>query len=210
MMLGFVATLGRAIWRQRGRPLDWQPDIPSLSFRPLQPITGDSAYLAAKATLDAIHRMQAGDLPQALADLREAYRRLPCGESAYNLARGWELAGMPDWAEIAYRTALQHDPDLCEAGFNLAGLLAATEKPLEALLLYRMLKGRHPEDGAIAFNHGNLLATLGMLGPARDELRRAARLLPADPAPRANLRIVKRRKRAQFWARTLLWARRAR
>jgi Flp pilus assembly protein TadD len=210
MMLGFVATLGRAIWRQRRRPLEWQPDIPLLSFRPLQPLPGDSAYLAAKVTLDAIQRVQAGDLPQALADLREAYRRLPRAESAYNLARGWELAEMVDWAEIAYRTALQHDPDLREAGFNLASLLVATEKPLEALVIYRMLKQRHPEDGAIAFNHGNLLATLGMLGPACDELRRAARLLPTDAAPRANLRIVKRRKRAQLWARTLLWVRRAR
>lgn len=210
MMLGFVATLGRVLWRQRAKPLDWQPDLPAAGFH-LLPDSGDAVEnLAARATLSAVQRAELGYWDQAFADLREAHRRVPSAETAYNLGVGWDLSGAPDWAELAYRTALQLDPQHRDAGMNLAILLANQEKPLEAWLVYRMLAEAHPEDGAIAFNRGNHLAALGQLAAALSELKRARRLMPLDPGPQANLRIVRRRKRTAMVARALRrtpWAR---
>ncbi len=210
MMLGFVATLGRAVWRQRPRTLDWQPGKPSAGFHPLPPWPGVQGELAACATESAIRRIESGDLRQALADLREAFRLTPCAVSAYNLALGWELSGLRDWAVLAYHAALQLDPEHRDAALNLANVLVAHEQALSALVLYRHLSERLPEDGAIAFNHGNLLASLGLLEGAQAHLKRARRLLPGDPAPRVNLRIVRRRRRALFWARALRRGPRAR
>jgi Flp pilus assembly protein TadD len=210
MMLGFVATLGHALWRQRPRSLPWQPDAPSSGFHPLPPWPGDTGYLAARATDSAIRRAERGDFAQALADLSEAFRLIPCAETAYNLALGWEFTDMSGWAEVAYRTALQFDAEHRDAGLNLANLLVAHEQALPALVLYRQLSERLPDDGAIAFNFGNLLASLGQLDHAQAQFKRARRLLPGDPGPRVNLGIVRRRKRALFWARALRRGPRAR
>ena len=203
VMLGFVATLGHAIWRQRPRPLDWQPDIPSSGFQPLSPSTDERASLAARTTELAIRRADLGDVEQALSDLREAFRLSATPETAYNLALGWERVGMPDWAEVAYHTALQLDPAHVDAGLNLANLFVAHGRPLEALRVYRELAEHCPDNGAIAYNRGNLLASLQQLDRAVAELKRAQRLLPGEPAPRANLAIARRRKRAAFWKRAL-------
>lgn len=210
MMLGFVATLGRAVWKRRPMPLEWQPDMPASGFHPLTAFSGAPALLAARFTLSGIARAHDGAEAEACADFREAYRLAPSAASAYNLALAWERAAELDWAEIAYRTAFQLDPEHRDAGFNLAARLVSREKPLEALVLYRYLVSRHPEDGAIAFNHANLLAACGQLALAASELERARRQLPHDPAPWVNLRLLRRRIRAQFWARALRRGRPAR
>lgn len=210
MMLGFVASLGHALWRQRAKPLDWQPDIPSAGFHDLPEQADEVGRLAAQATRSALLRVELGNWSQALADLREAFRRLPSAETAYNLALAWELTGMPDWAEVAYRTALQFDPGHRDAGLNLVNLCVAQGKPLSAGVIYRTLMKQHVDDGAIAYNHGNLLAALGQFKPAMGELKRARRLMPSDPAPAVNLRLLRRRNAAELWARALQRGPRAR
>lgn len=210
MMLGFVATLGHALWRQRAKPLDWQPDSPSADFHLLPELADEVGRLAAQATRSAILRAELGNWTQALADLGEAFRLLPSAGTAYNLALGWELTGMPDWAEVAYRTAIHLDPDHRDAGLNLANLCVVQGKSLDAGVIFRALVKRHAEDGAIAYNHGNLLASLGQLGPALSELKRARRLMPSDPSPAINLRLLRRQKAAELWARALRRGPRAR
>ena len=210
MMLGFVATLGHALWRQRGKPVEWHPDMPSAGWRLLPGHSEDLGGLAAQATLSAIRWAEIGNSTKTLAELRDAFRHWPSSETAYNMALGWELAGMADWAELAYRTALYLEPGHRDAGINLANLLVPHEQYLDAWLLYRSLAELHAADGAIAFNRGNLLAAMGELDAAIQELKRARRLLPSDAAPRANLNIARRRRRATFWARALRRGRRPR
>lgn len=198
VMVGFVATLGRALWRRR--PQDtWQPDLPAASFQAVLLLPGPSGREAVQATLAGIRAAGIGHGAEAIDSLQRAFDLAPCAETAFNLAVAWQQAHEPGWAEVAYRTAISLDPFFRDAAFNLAVLLVESGRPIEGLLAYRTASERLPDDGAIAFNLANLHAELGQSALAIKQFKRAARSMPGDPAPRTNLRIA----RVGYWRQRL-------
>jgi tetratricopeptide (TPR) repeat protein len=73
------------------------------------------------------------------------------GREAFERALGLEDDD-PEAAREAYREALAHDPELCDAYVNLGRLTQEAGDAREAVRLYHLALERNPEDAIIHFN----------------------------------------------------------
>lgn len=96
----------------------------------------------------------------------------------FNLGVLAQQQGDTDEALARYRAAYRADPKLADALFNEATILAVTDRAA-AVDRYRRVLALQPARAAAHLNLGLVLAELGSLADARQELARAVHLEPA-------------------------------
>lgn len=96
----------------------------------------------------------------------------------FNLGVLAQQQGDTEEALARYRAASQADPKLADALFNEATILATTDRAA-AVDRYRRVLDLQPGRAAAHLNLGLVLAELGSLADARQELARAVQLAPA-------------------------------
>ncbi len=84
-------------------------------------------------------------------------------------------------AVMLYQRALELDPELAEARFNLATLFGRLERFGDAASEYQELIQQDPENSAVRFSHAMALALAGRDGDARQALEQALEVLPSEP-----------------------------
>ena len=107
---------------------------------------------------DASEQEASGDLEQAVR-LYSRAEKLDKHDPAIPFNRGNALVALarPAEAMIAFRQALDRDPQFAEAAFNLAHLFEAERRLEEAERCYRQALGLHPGYAAAAFNLARIL-----------------------------------------------------
>jgi protein O-GlcNAc transferase len=106
--------------------------------------------------------------------------------------RGNQLYGAGDRSAAAncYQRALQIDPALSEASFNLGCTLDALSGPAQALPYYQQAATLRPAWWQARASLGLALARVGRMAEAAEELAAALRLNPDDPGLRNNLGLA--------------------
>lgn len=143
---------------------------------------------AATHVAAAGQRRTAGDLPGAIAELREALRANPRSVEAMRvLGDVLAQAGRAREASRWLRRVLEQRPDDHLAARVLGAALVQLEELAEAESLLREVVAARPRDG-VAWNVlGAALAGQGRLPEALACFRRAVELDPADQGARLNL-----------------------
>ncbi len=111
------------------------------------------------------------------------------GDAVYHVELGntyLELGSLADAAD-AYRRAIQLDPTLAEAHYNLGTVLSGRKDALGAMAAYRRAIELRPDFFEALFNLGDTLSYLGLLDEAADCYRRAAELEPSAAGVHNNL-----------------------
>jgi protein O-GlcNAc transferase len=108
------------------------------------------------------------------------------------LARGNALHSAGDLSAAAecYHRALQIDPGLSAASYNLGCTLDALSGPAQALPHFQNAVSRNPNWWQARSSLGLALARIGRMPEAAAELESAARLNPADAGIRNNLGLA--------------------
>jgi tetratricopeptide (TPR) repeat protein len=109
------------------------------------------------------------------------------GEALFTLAYAYSLAGRTADAIDTYRQALEVEPKLFPARFNLGMLLLRSEKPAEAAEEFLRAAELEPENPRPHLFAAMALQEVGRADEAIAHFRRAAELAPADPEPRRGL-----------------------
>ncbi|GFO68497.1 hypothetical protein GMLC_20760 [Geomonas limicola] len=106
--------------------------------------------------------------------------------------RGNELVAAGDYPAAAdcYRRALEIDPALAGASFNLGTLLDTLAGPGAAAPHYAQAVRLRPQWWEARARLGHALARLGRMGEAADELKQAVALNPDDPGLQNNLALA--------------------
>jgi predicted O-linked N-acetylglucosamine transferase (SPINDLY family) len=118
---------------------------------------------------------------------------MPAAETAQQLfERGNILYGTGDQAAAAdyYHRALQIDPELSAASYNLGCALDSLAGPAQALPHFQTAAARRPDWWQARSNLGFALARLGRMAEAAVELTAAAALNPGDAGLRNNLGLA--------------------
>jgi tetratricopeptide (TPR) repeat protein len=134
--------------------------------------------------------LQLERVPQAIASFEAALRlksAYPEAHCALGVALG--KAGRMDAAAGAFRAALGSSPDMVQAHFNLAGLLAATE-PAAAMEHYRAVLRVEPHNVIARYELGRLLASDGRAEEALSHFREVVRLEPGFTQGRINVGVA--------------------
>jgi tetratricopeptide (TPR) repeat protein len=157
----------------------------------------DPANLEARYYLGRIYYTQ-NKFAEAERTFREVLARDAGHVKAYNnLGQTLEALNDRDGAIAAYRRAIELDrasPKRSEYPYlNLAALLADADdvEPAAALLLEA--QSINPQNAKVHFRLGSLYLRRGQLGPAQEQLERAARLDERDPGIRYVLARVYQR-----------------
>ncbi len=141
--------------------------------------TQSDAQIAASALNAGLSAQAAGHLTDAVTDYKNAIAHDPRNKYAYyDLGLVQQLLGQAAAAEQNYRAALQLDPNLAPALFNLA-ILRTTPSPAEAEQLYRHVISLQPKDAATHLNLGFLLRSEGRTAEGNTELQTAVSLDPS-------------------------------
>ena len=114
-------------------------------------------------------------------------RKLSVADTLNN--RGIELRrqGKVDQAIAVYREAIQINPDLAEAHFNLGNILFAQGDNEEAIAEYRQAIRAKPDLAGAHFSLGNILLAQGNADEAIAEYHQAIRAKPDLALAHANL-----------------------
>jgi tetratricopeptide (TPR) repeat protein len=122
---------------------------------------GPRALLKGRQALDA------GDYPNAVAELKTAAELLATNAAAWNYyGVALQCAGQPDDAVNAYNRALDLDRDLFEARMNLGTLFLEQNKPDAAKTEFTACTLRRPNDSAAWLKLGSAQLKLGEIVPA--------------------------------------------
>jgi tetratricopeptide (TPR) repeat protein len=128
--------------------------------------------------------------PQAIASFEAALRlKNPYPEAQCALGVALGKAGRMDAAAEAFRAALGAQPDMVQAHFNLAGMLAATE-PAAAMEHYRAVLRVEPANVIAHYELGRLLATDARTEEALAHFREVVRLDPSFTQARINIGVA--------------------
>lgn len=159
--------------------------------------TGAGGWFALRSEDDAtpipvllqagLAAQQQGESLTARGIYLEVVARSPDNATAlFNLGVLAQAAGDSDEALARYRAANEADPTLTGPLFNLATILARTDRA-EAVNAYRRVLELDPSSAAAHLNLGLVLAELGSLADARAELAAAIGL---DPSLRTRVPAV--------------------
>lgn len=131
----------------------------------------------------------------AEALFREALRQAPRNAALrYDLGLVLVHAGRPQEARIAYERALGFDPGFTPARSALALLLLAHDDPEGALAQWAMVERSGSLDATALEARGGLLARLGRIDEAIEDLRRAVGEEPRKTSPRLGLALLYERR----------------
>jgi Tfp pilus assembly protein PilF len=150
--------------------------------RPEDPLARN--YLAAKY-------LQAGRVPDAVAQLGEALRRKPDDAEAHsNLGIAFQLQNRIADAARELETAARLKPTDDRVHFNLGNVRQASHQPDEAAREYRRAIAINPENADAHFNLALILGPQGKLDEAVMHLRRALAVNPQNGDVHRNLGIA--------------------
>jgi tetratricopeptide (TPR) repeat protein len=171
-------------WRARRKgelPQVWHPERPATGPR-----------LAAFGNEPAHAELQAGQWLAALHALAAVPPDPLDAWTPFHMGLCYEELGRWRDAETCYQAALQADRHHRDASYNLARLLAATQRVPEAIGRYRQL----PEDADALFNLGHLYFQLKLYAQAVEAWKAARQVDPHAVDVRVNLKLVGRLRRA--------------
>ena len=136
-----------------------------------------SAWIGLARELD-----RSGKAKAAAAAAETAVKLDPRSREAQG-ALGWvrEQAGDQAGAEAAYRAALQASPDYLPARFDLAHLLARTDRGEAALEQLAEARRSAPHDPQVLVHEGLVLSALGREQEAVERYAKALEGAPSDP-----------------------------
>jgi tetratricopeptide (TPR) repeat protein len=141
-------------------------------------------YLATKY-------LQAGRLPNAVAQLEEALRLEPGDAEAHsNLGSILQSQGHLDQAADHLREAIRLKPKDDRVRFNMGNLLLATGRQDEAMNEFRRALAINPENAEAHFNLAMLLGPRRRLDEAIQHLTRVLEISPRSPDAHRNLAIA--------------------
>ena len=160
-------TLGRRGLRMAQTRLvttPWGEIVQSVGDRIVQ-LSGQFALVLEQGEASADQLFAEASEREASGDLEEAERlysraeKLNRHDPALPFNRGNALVAMarPAEAMIAFRQALDRDPQFAEAAFNLAHLFESERRYEEAERCYRRALGIHPGYAAAAYNLARIL-----------------------------------------------------
>jgi tetratricopeptide (TPR) repeat protein len=124
---------------------------------------------------------------EAIPHYLAALQLKPAADVYYNLGLAQLDRNRPEDAATAFRSALQLDPTLAEAHYQLAQLAERSGAPAAAEAGYRETLRYAPHHAAAHARLGLLLARANRLPEAAEQLQAAVRLAPGDVDARANL-----------------------
>ncbi len=124
---------------------------------------------------------------EAVPVFEEAMRLRPGPDIDYDLGVALVAAGRDAVAAAHFHAALQGDPSLAEAHYQLARLAERAGREADAQQDYEATLRLTPDHAAAHAQLGLLLARTEKLAPARAHLEAAVRLNPADADALANL-----------------------
>ncbi len=135
--------------------------------------------------------LQAGRVPEAIAELEAALRLRPDDAEAHsNLADALQRLGrLPDALQHAER-AVQLEPDDDRVHFNLGTVMLAAGRPSDAVREFRRSVALNAENPDAEFNLGLLLGRANQIDESIAHFRRAAELSPQNADIHRNLAIA--------------------
>ena len=134
--------------------------------------------------------LQLDRIPQAIASFEAALRlKSPYPESQCALGVALGKAGRMDAAAEAFRAALAAHPDMVQAHFNLASMLAATE-PAAAMEHYRAVLRVEPANVIARYELGRLLAADERTEEALAHFREVVGAEPSFTQARINVGVA--------------------
>jgi tetratricopeptide (TPR) repeat protein len=132
--------------------------------------------------------LQAGRLPDAVAQLNETLRLKPDDAEAHsNLATALQAQGQTAEALRHAQEAVRLKPDDDRVHFNLGNVMSAVGRPDDAERELRRAVQINPENGDAQFNLGVLLGSRNQLDEAVAHLRRAVEINPQNADAHRNL-----------------------
>ena len=141
-------------------------------------------FLAAKY-------LQAGRVPDAVAQLGEALRLKPDDAEAHsNLGIAFQLQNRMADAALELQTAVRLKPTDDRVHFNLGNVLRANQHAEEAVREYRRAIAINPENADAHFNLALILGPQGKLDETVTHLRRALAISPQNANVHRNLGIA--------------------
>jgi tetratricopeptide (TPR) repeat protein len=141
-------------------------------------------FLAAKY-------LQAGRVPDAVAQLGEALRLKPDDAEAHsNLGVAFQLQNRIGDAARELQVAVRLKPDDDRVHFNLGHLLQTSQRPDEAIAEYRRALAINPESADAHFNLALILGPRGKLDEAVMHLRAVLAINPQNANAHRNLGIA--------------------
>jgi spermidine synthase len=180
----FLAALGERLRRRTLR---------------LQAATGlreaDLLALREPALAAGLEQLRAGRPAEAVPALVRAAAASPESPNTHLvLGDAYRAAGLLAAAEVAYRRALELDPNLAPAWSGLGSCRLAADDADGARTALEAAVRLAPEDAIARSNLGTASLRLGDLSAAEMAFREAARLAPDLAAAHANLGVVERRQ----------------
>ena len=173
------AAAVRAMASQPWRDPSIQADIQKLLEDPLR-LVRVSATAAWRGPVPE-------PLPAAWRELDERNAALSDrAEGAYNAAIAQERRGKPELAIVAYKHAIERDPNFFRARLNLGHLLARTGRTGEAEDVFREAVAADATNGPAYYNLGLLYADLDRWPDAMAAMAAAMPLLPYHARLRYN------------------------
>ncbi len=140
---------------------------------------GPTLATALDSRLKAAAFRDAGDMPKAEAELRQAVSAFPADANAHaELGITLSMAGRPVEAADSYRAALKLDPSDVGTLCNLAATLKQLNPPQEAEGLLRHVLTIDPDHSAALRNLAIMLRESARWVEAKAVQRRVAQLLP--------------------------------
>ena len=144
----------------------------------MRPVS-EATLLAMFMNNRAAEALVRGELADAYAYAREAVRQDPSYATGYNtLAVVYQRRGLVEYAERAFRQALQREDDDRVAMMNLARLLDTQGRSAEAAPLHQHLARLEANAPFLHFDLGRAAAQAGDFRTARDEILREMRRDP--------------------------------
>ncbi|HEX9426536.1 MAG TPA: tetratricopeptide repeat protein, partial [Candidatus Polarisedimenticolia bacterium] len=142
-----------------------------------------------------IEALRGSRFVEAAATLTRAATANPkSGTAQLLLAEAYRAAGLPGAAEVAYRAAIERDPDLPAAWNGLGSCLAGRGRTDEARLAFLRALQIDPALAPARNNLGALLLSTGDDVGAESALRSALAIDPALMAARVNLGLIMKRR----------------
>jgi spermidine synthase len=168
----------------------------------LQAATGlrqaDLLALREPALAAGLEQLRAGRPAEAVPALVRAAAAAPESPNTHLvLGDAYRAAGLGGAAEVAYRRALDLDPNLAPAWSGLGSCRLAADDAAGARAALETAVRLAPEDAIARSNLGTAFLRLGDLSAAEMAFSEAARLAPDLAAARANLGVVERRQGRQ-------------
>jgi tetratricopeptide (TPR) repeat protein len=153
-----------------------------VSVSPRDPLAHN--FLAAKY-------LQAGRVPDAIAQLEQALRLKPDDAEAHsNLASAFQLQGQLAEAVRHAREAVRLEPGDDRVHFNLGNVMNATGSVDEAIQEFRRAVQINPENADAHFNLAVLLGPRNRIDEAIAHLRRAIDINPQNAEAHRNLAVA--------------------